>query len=496
VNTPIVRLYALILVLFAGLVYFSSKWAVFDADALKGNPLNHRPLIETQTIKRGNITTADGQLIAESKPQGGGANPIYVRDYPLAALFGHPIGYSFIQVGQSELESSLNDTLVGDTNEFSSILDELRGHAQSGDNVTLTINSNVQKTAMDALDSANASTSGSNGAGAVVALNPTTGAVLAMASTPGFDPNAVANTDTYAKLNRDKAAPLVDRAVQSRYPPGSTMKVVTATAGLDSGDFTPTTTLNAPATLDVSGTPLANDDQRDYGAINMTTALTNSVNTFFAQVGEKVGIPTMVEYMKRYGFYSDPKLDLPDTDMTASGPLNTSGNLVTDGFDVGRVAIGQGGAEGTQLSTPFQMAEVAATVANGGVLEKPQLVQKVTDPDGRTVSELHPEAQSTVMKPETASELTKMMVNVTADVSGTAAGLTVGGEPFAGKTGTAEIGDPADGIHQPWFIAFAPANDPQVAVAATIERCSGCFGAEVAGPIATKVMEAALAAGG
>ncbi len=493
-NAPIVRIYGFILLLFAGLIGFSSYWAVFHADALKQNSLNHRPLIETQTIKRGNITTADGQLVAESKPQGGGANPIYVRDYPTGSLFGHPVGYSYIQVGQSELESSLNDSLVGSSNEFSSILDELRGHAQVGDNVALTINSTVQKTAMDALNAANASTAGSNGAGAVVALNPTTGAVLAMASTPPYDPNAVANTSTYSKLNRDKAAPLVDRAVQSRYPPGSTMKVVTAAAALDSGQFTPDTVLSGASPITISGSPLSNSNGEQFGDISMTTALTFSVNTYFAQVGEKLGPGPMVDMMKRFGFYSDPQAQLPDTDMTASGPLNTSGNLVTSGFDVGRVAIGQGGAEGTMLATPFQMAEVAAAVANGGVLERPSLVQKVTDPDGRTLSELKAQAQSTVMKPQTATQLTDMMTRVTQE--GTAAGLTVGGAPFAGKTGTAEIGDPALGVHQPWFIAFAPASDPQVAVAATIERCAGCFGAEVAGPIATKVMEAAIASGG
>src|SRR4051794_30077227 len=120
-NRPIVRLYTFILVLLGLLVWKTSQWTVFDADALKENPLNHRPLIESQTIQRGNITTADGVLVAESKPQGGGANPIYVRDYPQGDLYGHPVGYSYIQAGQTGLERSLNDPLVGDTNEFSSI---------------------------------------------------------------------------------------------------------------------------------------------------------------------------------------------------------------------------------------------------------------------------------------------------------------------------------------------------------------------------------------
>jgi peptidoglycan glycosyltransferase len=316
-----------------------------------------------------------------------------------------------------------------------------------------------------------------------------------MVSLPAYDPNSVASPKTYDKLNNphNVAAQLVNRATQSQYPPGSTMKVVTAAAGLDSGDFTPSSTINAPATIEVSGAPLSNDDGQPYGEINMATALTNSVNTFFAQVGEKVGIPTMVEYMKRFGFYSDPKLDLPDTDMTATGPRNSAGDLVTEGFDVGRVAIGQGGAEGQMLATPLQMAEVAATVANDGALMKPSLVQKVTDPDGRTVSELKPSVQSQAIKPETAKELNSMMVQVTQE--GTAAGLTVAGAPFAGKTGTAEINIP-NSVNQPWFIGFAPANDPKIAVAVTLERCTSCFGGTVAGPVATKVMETALLAAG
>ncbi len=491
-NKPIVRIYGVILVLFAGLVGFTSYWSVFHADDLKGMSQNHRPLIEDQTIKRGTITTADGQVVAESTPQGGGANPIYVRHYPEGTLYGHPVGYSYVQSTQSELERSENDTLVGATNEFSSILDQLRGHAQVGDNVTLTIDSNVQKAAFDALNAANASTAGSNGAGAVVAIDPNTGAIKAMVSTPGYDPNAVANTSTFDKLQHAKGSPLLNRATQSTYPPGSTMKVVTAAAALDSGEFTPTTTLNAPATIDISGTPLANDDGQPYGSIDMTTALTNSVNTFFAQVGEKLGPDTLVSYMKRFGFYSDPQLGYPDDEMAPTGPYASSGHLVNIGFDVGRVAIGQGGAEGQLLATPIQMAEVAATVANGGVLEKPSLVQKVTDPDGRTVSELKPSEQSQAIKPETAQQLTDMMLKVTQE--GTAAGLTVGGEPFAGKTGTAEI-DIANGVNQPWFIGFAPARDPKIAVAATIERCTGCFGGTVAGPVATQVMDAALGIG-
>ena len=494
-NAPIVRVYALLLLLLALLVWKTSQWAVFDAQALKDNSANRRPLIEAQTIHRGDIKTADGSVIAESSPEGGGPNPVYVRHYPTGSLFGNPVGYSFIQAGQTGIERSENDALVGNQNEFSSIIDQLRGITQQGANVTLTIDANVQRVATDALNSAIASTAGASGfGGSAVALDPTTGAVKAMVSVPGYDPNQARTAEGLKQLNHVKGpAVIVNRATQSAYPPGSTMKVVTATAALDSGQFTPSSVLSGASPQTIGGVPLSNAGGEQFGDIDMTTALTNSVNTYFAQVGEKLGPATMFKYMDRYGFFTDPQLDYPDQQMVPSGVYSTDGTHLlgqNQPIDIGRVAIGQG----QLLTTPMQMAEVAAAVANRGVLERPTFVQDVTDADGRTISSLHPTAQSTVMSQNTSDELTSMMTKVTQE--GTAAGLTVEGLPFAGKTGTAEIGDPANGINQPWFIGFAPAADPKVAVAVTLERCQGCFGGEVAGPVATRIMDAVLSEGG
>jgi peptidoglycan glycosyltransferase len=491
VNTPIIRLFGVMLLLFAALVGFTSYWAVFDSTSLKDNPQNRRPLIVEQTVKRGTIKTDDGVTIAASHPVGGGKNPVYVRSYPQGSLFANPVGYSFVQTGQTGIERSENGTLAGERNEFTSILDQVRGVPQEGANVTLTIDSHAQQVATQALQSAISSTAGASGAGgAVVALDPSTGAVKAMASVPGYDPNSVKDSAAFQKLSKPgSGAPIVNRATQSTYPPGSTMKVVTAAAALDSGKFTPSSVLSGRSPQTIGGVPLFNAGNEPFGDIDMTTALTHSVNTYFAQVGEQLGTSTMVQYMKRFGFYSDPQLDYPDGQMAPSGAYNSAGHLVTSGFDVGRVAIGQGGAEGQDLTTPLQMAEVAATVADGGKLMRPTFVQQVTDPDGRVTDKLSPKVASTPISPQTATQLTDMMTHVTQE--GTAAGLTVNGVTFAGKTGTAEI-DPAAGINQPWFIAFAPAVNPQVAVAATIERCQGCFGAEVAGPVATQVMESLL----
>jgi penicillin-binding protein A len=487
VNKQIVRLYGFVLLLFVFLVAFTSRWAVLEADDLEDEIDNRRPLIEEQQIERGTITTSDGVLIAESVRAGGG---VFVRRYPseTATLFGNPVGFSFVDVGRTGIESSENDLLAGEQNEFASIIDQLSGTTREGADITLTLDAGAQQVAVDALENALASTPGVEGGGSVVALEPDTGAVKVMASVPGFDPNVVQDDQAREELQSDDvAAPLVNRPTQSRYQPGSTMKVVTAVAALDSGEFTPDTTLNANSGIEISGVPLANSGGQDFGTIDMTTALTNSVNTYWAQVGEQLGTDTMVEYMKRFGFYSDPELDYPDNQMVASGPVNSAGDLPEDGFDVGRVAIGQGGEEGQLLSTPIQMAEVAAAVANDGTLMEPTFLQQAVDPDGRKIEELDPDEQSEVMSEETAAQVNELMVGVAND--GTAAGLSTSLGQLAGKTGTAEI-NVEEGTNRPWFIGFAPADDPQIAVAAMLEQCTGCFGGEVAGPIAMQVMDA------
>jgi penicillin-binding protein A len=482
-NSQIVRLYGFVLLLFIGLVAFTSRWAVIEAEELEENPQNRRPLIEEQQIERGTITTSDGVLIAGTARAGGG---VFVREYPeVASQFGHPMGYSFIDIGRVGIELSENDLLSGEQNEFATLIDQLSGATREGADITLTLDAGAQQVALQGLQNAISST-GSVG-GSVVAIEPDTGAVKVMAALPGFSPQAVSDEATFQQLSRDEDAPLLNRATQSTYQPGSTMKVVTAVAALDSGEFETSTTLEANSGIEISGVPLANSGGQDFGTIDMTTALTNSVNTYWAQVGEQLGTDTMVEYMKRFGFYSDPELDYPDTQMAPSGPYNSSGDLVESDFDVGRVAIGQGGEEGQLLSTPTQMAEVAAAVANGGTLMQPTFLESATDPDGRQIEELDPDEQSDVMSEETAAQVTEMMTNVANE--GTAAGLTTSLGQLAGKTGTAEI-NVEESLNRPWFIGFAPAEDPQIAVAAMLEQCTGCFGGEVAGPIAMQVMDA------
>jgi peptidoglycan glycosyltransferase len=308
-----------------------------------------------------------------------------------------------------------------------------------------------------------------------------------MASEPQFDPNALRGLGTYSRLANDKDnRPLVNRATQFGYAPGSTFKVVTATAAIDSGVFTPQSQVDGKNGVKISGVPLQNDYNQSFGPIDLTTALAKSVNTVYAQVAEKVGKQTMKKYMERFGFDAKPQLDYPADQMSSSGEYR-NGKLIppTSRFvDVGRMGIGQ-----DKLAvTPLQMAEVAAAVANGGKLMKPHFTDRIVDTDGRTVERIKPAVQSTVMKASTASAVTAMMEGVVNSGTGTQAQIP--GVRVAGKTGTAEtqIGKTTNNV---WFIAFAPADNPRVAIAVTLEHQIG-FGGDLAAPVAKTVMESLL----
>jgi penicillin-binding protein A len=483
VNRQIVKLFAFIVVLFGVLVGFTSWWSVFDAEALKEKEANKRPLLEQQQIRRGRILAADGTVIARSVPRGKGDSLRYLRRYPEGELYGHPIGYSFVRYGDSEFEQFHNDELVGEDSEFSSILDELTGGEQEGNDIVTNLDAEAQRVALSALEEA--------GFGAVVALEPSTGAVKVMASNRSFDPNRV--PFEYPKLtNNVIETPLLNRSTQGLYPPGSTFKVVTAAAGLESGVITPETTIDAPGTLEVEGQPLQNDFNESFGPIALDTALTSSVNTWFGQLGQQVGQDALFETMEKFGFNATPAIDLPDDEVYESGVYGEDGRPLTrnDPVDLARVAIGQE----RLLSTPLQIAEVAAAIANGGRLMKPQIWKRVIDPDGRVIDRLDPSEYSQPVSAEHAAELTTAMEGVVSEGTGTNAAIP--GVSVAGKTGTAETpGNKACGggldENQAWFMGFVPAEDPQIAIAASVE-CTEQFGNDVAAPIFRAVAETIL----
>ncbi len=357
------------------------------------------------------------------------------------------------------------------------ILDQLQGKRRQGDEVLTTLNPAAQRTAAAALGEHR---------GAVVALDPRTGAVDAMASTPSYDPNLLRSSSAYQRLEQDPSSPLVNRALQYGYAPGSTFKVVTATAAIDTGQYTPQSLVSGRDGIMVSGLSLSNDEHESFGQITLTEGLVKSVNTVYAQVAEHLGKQTLARYMQRFGFDAKPQLDYPGEQMSVSGEhigervISPTSRFV----DVGRMGIGQ---DKLQV-VPLQMAEVAAAVANGGRLMVPHLTERIVDPEGRTVLRETPRVQSVVMKPSTAAAVTGMMEAVVGEGTGTAARIP--GVRVAGKTGTAET-QIGTAINNVWFIAFAPAQNPRVAVAVTLQDVPG-QGAAFAAPVARQVMETVL----
>ena len=472
-NTPIARLFGVVILLFALLVFFTSRWTVFQASSLNNNTLNVRTLLDELKIKRGEILAADGTVLAKSVPAP--ANT-WSRTYPTGRLFSQPVGFSIAAKGEANgLEQSAGADLRGVQTGLSSIFGQLSPRPV-GDDVYTTLDPKGQRAAVQALAGMH---------GSVVALDPSTGAVKVMYANPGYDnnnpPASSSTTDT-----------TFNRVTQGHYAPGSTFKIVTATAAIDSGMYTPTSVINGNSPLTVSGVPLANDGGKSWGPQTLTTAMTYSINTIFAQVAERVGRSTMTDYMKRFGFYSKPPLDYPSFQLAISRPYLTPTRAfppASPDEDIGRIGIGEGG----MLVTPLQMAMVASAVADGGTLMSPHLIDRVVDQDGRTVRTTNPAVYSHVMKPSTAEEVTKMMEKVVEEGTGTA--VQLGGISVAGKTGTAQIGPNGSNLTQPAFVAFAPADHPKIAIAVMIDESNGGFGGSVAAPIAKTVLQALLANG-
>jgi peptidoglycan glycosyltransferase len=465
VNQPITKLFGVIVVLFALLIAFTSRWTVFDAKSLNDNSLNKRTLIRETQIKRGRIFADNGTVLARSVRAGGGT---WKRVYPTGSLFSQVVGYSNVQEGEETgLEESQGGQLDGSQHEsgLASLLGLTSG-PRIGDDIYTTLNPKAQEQARTEL---------AGRAGSVVAMDPRTGAIYVMYSNPSYD-----NNEPPSACVSTPGCSLLNGATQGANPPGSTFKIVTATAAIDSGKYTPNSLMN-----DVGDPP--------FGLISLSEAFTLSVNTVFAQVAENVGIPTMTQYMKRFGFYSRPPLDYPPGQIAPSAPHNfTNNHAIRPGSadeDIGRIGIGQGGLE----VTPLQMAMVTAAVANGGRLMTPHLTSSVVDPDGITVEKAKPTLYSQVMKPSTATEVKQMMLKVVEEGTGQPAQL--GNISVAGKTGTAQIGAPGSGLTEPWFVGLAPVNNPQIVVAVTVDKTQGGYGATVAAPIARDVIQTLLAEG-
>jgi penicillin-binding protein A len=387
----------------------------------------------------------------------------------------------------------MNDYLTGAntslTSAFQTELARLGGATVHGDKLVLTLRAAAQEVAQQQLG---------DRCGAVVAMSPRTGAVYVMASSPTYDPNLIDKPGGYAKVLKIRgacggASALLNRTTQGLFTPGSTFKMVTAAAALDTGRFTPDSGFNDPGYCTVYGKKVSNalnPDQNGperYGHVTLAQGFQHSINSVFCNVGKALGTETILEYAKKFGFYKVPPLELPSGELAESGLYN--GTKLFDpkdpnAVDVGRLAFGQE----RMVVTPLQMAMVASAIANGGQVPKPYLVQTIVAPDGSIVRRASPRSLGRAISQQTAAELTAMMVSVVQGGTGTHAQIP--GIQVAGKTGTAETS--VHNVYTSWFVAFAPADNPQVAVAVVLEKQAGGFGGTVAAPIAKAVMEKLL----
>ncbi len=482
-NGPLRRLSVVVAVLFVALFASATNLQFVQAESLAAAPGNARTLYEQYSRERGPIV-AGKSVLATSRP----VNNLYryLRRYPEGQLYAPVTGYYGTVFGSATgIEAAEAAYLNGTADQlfYRRISDLLTGRQPKGASIEVTIDPAAQKAAYDALGDQR---------GAAVALDPRTGAILAMVSKPSFDPNALSGHSrpraqrAYDRLLRDPARPLDNRAIAGRlYPPGSTFKIITTAAALSSGQYTPDTQVPGPAQLDLPQTSvtLPNNDNRPCGPndqVSLLDALRISCNTSFGFLGMTLGDAALRKQAGQFGF--GRTLQVPLTVTPSSFPRTQSQ------AQVAQAAIGQFDVR----VTPLQVAMVAAGVANGGVVMQPYLVKRIRSSDLDTVSETSPAQFSTAVTPEVAAQLTTMMEAVVTGGTGTRAQIS--GVRVAGKTGSAQTAEGAAPLA--WFTSFAPVDDPKVAVAVVVED-GGTLGDEasggrVAAPIAKAVMEAVL----
>lgn len=478
-NTPIRRLALVVAAMFASLLVAATLIQFVQADELRDKPGNRRTLLATYAKERGSILV-DGAPVAESTPTDDDLK--WLRKYPEGSTYAAATGYFSFVYGTSGVERGFNDLLSGDSDKlfYRRLPEVLTGQPPQGASVDLTIQAKVQKAAIKALGKQR---------GAVIALDPKTGAILAMVTSPSYDPNRLASHDTstvqkaWQDLNADSSKPMVNRAISGDlYPPGSTFKLVTAAAALETGDYQPDSELEGPAALTLPGVqrPLPNITGRPCGPndkVTLQRSLEVSCNTSFAKLGMDLGEKKVAEQASKFGFGRDLRIPMAVTPSRFPTGLGEP--------QLAQSSIGQYDVR----ATPLGIAMVSAGIANKGKVMRPYLVSTVREKNLDTISSTDPEVFSTAMSEENADKLAQMMRKVVDDGTGTNARIP--GVEVAGKTGTAET---APGVNSDvWFTGFAPVNDPKIAVAVIVED-GGTAGQEasggsVAAPIARQVME-------
>jgi peptidoglycan glycosyltransferase len=488
-NKELRRVSLVVLAMFVALFVSSTYITTFQAESLRADPRNSRALLASYSAQRGPILVG-GEPVAMSDP----VDDVYKyqRSYPQPDLYAPVTGYYTLGQGARGIEDAMNEYLTGNANSqfFEQMNSLLTGQSPEGATVNLTLDPAVQQAAYDALGGNN---------GSIVAVEPSTGRILAMVSKQSYDPNPLASHDSdavksaYDALVADPSDPLQNKAIEGDlYVPGSTFKLITVAAALESGDYTPESTFPNPSRLTLPGTStdINNAEGGSCGGgeeASIATALRLSCNIPMAQLGRALGADALKEQAQAFGF-DDDSITIPQSVTPSQFPIEDA-----DGAEISDAALMlQSFGQGSDRVTPLQMAMVSAAIANGGTQMDPTLIDSVLNPDLSPVEDFSPTEYGDPISSDTASTMTDMMVDDVAD--GAASNARISGVDVAGKTGTAE-----NGVGEPytlWFTGFAPAADPEVAVAVVVENGGGqgqsAFGNSVASPIAKRVIEAVL----
>ena len=485
-NTQLAHVARAAMALIVALVLATTYWQTWARPGLAARQDNEIQRVAEFEVRRGKIL-APTRVLARNRIEQRRGKKFYFRRYPQGRLAAHVVGYSTVSRSRAGLEKSLNGVLTGTERDLAALverqLNDLRGKPIVGDTIVTTLDLQAQKVALDALGRT---------CGAVVALDPRSGKLLVMASSPSYNPNLVENRfGLIGKITADcrPASPLVNRATQGRYAPGSTFKVVTLAAALESNRYAPDSSFVDPGYCIAYGKRVNNfDTSRPFGRLSLATALQHSVNSVFCNIGKALGAKRILEQARKFGFYERPPLETPDGERIPSG-LYRDGELWfpkrDSDVDAGRMAFGQE----RMVVTPLQMAMVAAGIGNAGIVMRPWVVDRVVSPQGKTVDRTERTQLGRAIGPVNARDIAEMMVSAVQGGTGTAAQIS--GYRVGGKTGTAETGVP--GRNTTWFIAFAgrPGKRPEVAIAVALEGQSSTGGATAA-PIARTVMQALL----
>lgn len=454
-NVQLRRVFYLIAASFVALILTLAYWQVYAREEISNSPQNSLQAERNMEAPRGLILARDGEtVLADSIRQESEEGFVYDREYPGGEAFSNIIGYSSIIYGQAGVEARLNSELTGsgDPQTLDELINQSTGGPQAGNNVELTIDSELQELAYEELSQTD------TGRGSLVAFEPDTGDVLALVTHPSYDPSVVDQENGFAELQEDSDLPLINRATQSLYPPGSTFKTITAAAGLRAG-LTPDSEFFDSGEYPLPGFTIRNYKGEQFGEVTLRTALVESINVIFSKIAvEEVGPENLADMAQRFGFgddYDDFLLPVVASTLGSDPSTWVPGNTAPISF--GQEKVG---------ANVFEMAMVAATIANDGDMMEPRLVQEVRSPDGVILESPAPEVRrNNVISEEHAGEMSSMMQSVIDDPP--LGPAQISGVEVAGKTGTAEAppGDPHS-----WWISFAPVDDPQIAVAVMVEN--------------------------